>query len=89
MVTRDSGRWTNWAGTYSCSPTRIESPTTEDEIVAIVRSAADRGERVKVVGSGHSFTDAACTDGCMIRLDRYQKARGQAVPRKVTPSDRP
>ncbi|HYM67190.1 MAG TPA: D-arabinono-1,4-lactone oxidase [Patescibacteria group bacterium] len=54
-------------------PRRVESPATEDEIVAAVRSAAERGERVKVVGSGHSFTDCACTDGCMIRLDRYQR----------------
>jgi FAD-linked oxidoreductase len=73
LVTSPRTRWTNWAGTYSCSPARIESPSTEEEIVAIVRSAAERGERVKVAGSGHSFTDIACTDGCMIRLDGYNK----------------
>ncbi|HSP08595.1 MAG TPA: D-arabinono-1,4-lactone oxidase, partial [Candidatus Dormibacteraeota bacterium] len=59
-----------------CTPTRIESPTTEEEIVAIVRSARERGEHVKVDGSGPSFTDCACTDGCMIRLDRYQDVLG-------------
>src|SRR5581483_4188391 len=31
------------------------------------------GRRVKVVGSGHSFTDAACTDGTLIQLDRHQR----------------
>jgi L-gulonolactone oxidase len=66
-------RWTNWAGTYSCSPTRIESPATQEEIVTIVRTAAARGERVKVIGSGHSFTDIACTDGCLVTLDHYSK----------------
>ena len=66
-------RWTNWGGTYSCAPTRIESPASEDEIVAAVRGARDRGERFKVAGSGHSFTDAACTDGCLIKLDRHNK----------------
>jgi L-gulono-1,4-lactone dehydrogenase len=65
--------WTNWGGTYSCQPTRIESPSTEEEISAIVRLAGQRGERVKVIGSGHSFTDIACTDGCLVRLDRYNK----------------
>jgi len=72
-VTAAPPHWTNWAGTYSCSPERIESPATEDEIADIVRSAGERWERVKVAGSGHSFTDIACTDGCMIRLDRYNK----------------
>jgi FAD-linked oxidoreductase len=73
MVTEARARWTNWGGTYSCSPTRIESPATEDEIVNIVRASAERGEHVKVVGTGHSFTDIGCTDGCLIKLDRYDK----------------
>ena len=73
MVTEARARWTNWGGTYSCSPARIESPTTEEQIVNIVRRAAERGEHVKVIGSGHSFTDIACTDGCLIKLDNYNK----------------
>src|SRR5258708_2890160 len=76
MVTAARARWTNWGGTYSCRPTRIESPTSEEEIVAIVRAAAERGEHVKVIGSGHSFTDIGCTDGCLIKLDRYNKVIG-------------
>lgn len=73
MVTQARTSWTNWGGTYSCSPTRIESPTSEDEIVGIVRSAAERGERLKVIGSGHSFTDIGCTDGCLIKLGGYNQ----------------
>ncbi len=73
MVTEARARWTNWGGTYSCNPTRIESPASEDEIATIVRAAAARGERVKVIGSGHSFTDIGCTDGCLIKLDSYTK----------------
>jgi FAD-linked oxidoreductase len=73
MVTEARARWTNWGGTYSCSPARVESPNSEDEIATIVRAAAARGERVKVVGSGHSFTDIGCTDGCLIKLDGYDK----------------
>jgi L-gulono-1,4-lactone dehydrogenase len=36
-----------------------------------VQAAATAGERVKVAGTGHSFTDIACTDGRLIKLDRY------------------
>lgn len=73
VVTNPTRPWKNWAGTYRCSPTRIESPSTERQIVAIVRSSVERGERVKVIGSGHSFTDIACTNGVMIRLDNYNQ----------------
>ncbi len=73
MVTEARARWTNWGGTYSCNPTRIESPTTEEQIVNIVRASAERGEHVKVIGTGHSFTDIGCTDGCLLKLDAYNK----------------
>ena len=63
----------NWGGNQACSPLSIEKPTTEGAIVDIVRRAEERGERVKVVGAGHSFTDIACTDGRMISLDRYNR----------------
>jgi L-gulonolactone oxidase len=64
-------RWSNWAGNQQCSPASIERPRTEAELVAIVRAAAERGQRVKVVGAGHSFTDIACTDGILVDLTRY------------------
>jgi L-gulono-1,4-lactone dehydrogenase len=73
VVTEVRARWTNWAGTHTCDPLTIAVPSSEEEIVAVLRAAADRGERVKVIGSGHSFTDIGCTDGCLIKLDRYNK----------------
>jgi L-gulono-1,4-lactone dehydrogenase len=66
-------KWRNWGGTYSTEVLSIEHPSSEDEIVAIVRAAAERGERVKVAGSGHSFTDIAITDGRLLLLDRYSR----------------
>lgn len=49
----------------------MHTPSSEDELVAIVGRAAAAGERVKMAGSGHSFTGAALTDGHHIRPDRY------------------
>lgn len=66
-------RWTNWGRTYSCSPVSIEFPSSEDEIVSVVKSAASNTETVKVVGAGHSFTDIACTEGRLISLDRHNR----------------
>jgi L-gulonolactone oxidase len=48
----------------------VVEPASEDEVVAALRLAAAAGRTVKVVGAGHSFTDAACTDGHMLRLGR-------------------
>lgn len=69
MVSRSV--WTNWGGTASCRPAEVEYPSSEEEIVAALKRAAQGGERVKVVGAGHSFTDIACTGGRMLKLDNY------------------
>jgi L-gulono-1,4-lactone dehydrogenase len=56
--------WTNWARQQRCAPERIETPSSEEELVRAIGGA----RRVKVVGAGHSFTDIACTDGVMIDM---------------------
>ncbi|HET6615242.1 MAG TPA: FAD-binding protein, partial [Dehalococcoidia bacterium] len=65
--------WRNWARNQECRPAAIEHPASEDELVRIVREAAAAGQRVKVVGAGHSFTAIALTDGRLVQLDRYQR----------------
>ena len=63
--------WKNWAGNQKCDPAEVAHPSTDAELAAVVKSAAARGRRVKVVGSGHSFTACALTDGVQVVLDRY------------------
>jgi FAD-linked oxidoreductase len=58
--------WRNWAGDQRCSPAEIARPRDRNELAAAVESAADAGRKVSVAGSGHSFTEAALTDGTMI-----------------------
>jgi len=65
--------WSNWAGEQFCSPSAVVRPASEDELVDIVAGAAKRGERVRAVGTGHSFTDCACTDGVMIDMTGLQR----------------
>ncbi|MEV7321430.1 D-arabinono-1,4-lactone oxidase [Streptomyces sp. NPDC093970] len=62
-----SGTWRNWGGTVTVSPAREVTPASVDELAAAVRQAAEDGLRVKPVGSGHSFTSIAATDGLSIR----------------------
>jgi L-gulono-1,4-lactone dehydrogenase len=61
--------WRNWSGTQTARPVRVERPRDVAELAAAVRHAAREGLRVKAVGSGHSFTGAAVTDGVMLRMD--------------------
>jgi L-gulonolactone oxidase len=61
--------WQNWARTEQARPVRTISPGGTGELSAAIRQAAADGLRVKAVGSGHSFTGAAVTDGVQIRLD--------------------
>ncbi|MFD3786461.1 D-arabinono-1,4-lactone oxidase [Streptomyces cyaneofuscatus] len=61
--------WRNWAGNVTARPARAESPASVDELVDVLRRAHADGLTVKPVGTGHSFTATAATDGVLIRPD--------------------
>src|SRR5215210_1881763 len=65
--------WRNWTGDQRCSPTVIERPTTREELVEAVAGAGARGLPVHAAGSGHSFTEAALTDGAMIKIEALSR----------------
>jgi len=65
--------WRNWAGDQQCVPAAIERPANLDELRAAIARAAESGRPVRAAASGHSFTDIACTDGVMLRLDAMNR----------------
>ena len=71
MRTATRTSWTNWGRNQHCSPLAIRRPSSEDELVQLVKEAGNADQRVKVVGAGHSFTSIACTDGVLVELDDY------------------
>jgi FAD-linked oxidoreductase len=60
-------RWTTWGGTFQARPASVVTPRSTDEVAELVATAARNGMTVKAVGTGHSFTDIAITDGLLIR----------------------
>jgi L-gulonolactone oxidase len=58
--------WRNWAGDQACAPFELVRPRGREELSEAVSTAAAAGRTVSVAGSGHSFTEAALTDGTMI-----------------------
>lgn len=62
--------WSNWAGNQRATASAVLAPSSVPEVAEAVRAATAAGRRIKPVGSGHSFTDAACTDGQRLELSR-------------------
>ncbi|WP_413471040.1 D-arabinono-1,4-lactone oxidase [Streptomyces peucetius] len=65
----ESSPWRNWAGTVASRPARETRPASVREVAEAVREAVADGLRVKTVGTGHSFTAIAATDGLLVRPD--------------------
>ncbi|MEL6637349.1 MAG: D-arabinono-1,4-lactone oxidase [Bacteroidota bacterium] len=76
---------TNWAGNVALRPSHLAYPATETEIQNLVLKAANQGQKIRVIGTGHSFTDLCKTEQTLVSLDRYQglvavdRARGLAT----------
>ncbi|MEV6944573.1 D-arabinono-1,4-lactone oxidase [Streptomyces sp. NPDC051172] len=62
-----SDTWRNWGGNVTARPAREVEPASVEELSAAIRQAAQDGLTVKAVGTGHSFTSIAATDGVLIR----------------------
>ena len=60
--------WVNWAGNQSASGLEVAGPRSTEEVAAAVAGAAERGRRVKAVGSGHSFTGIARPEDVQLDL---------------------
>ncbi|MBT0774058.1 FAD-binding protein [Kineosporia sp. J2-2] len=66
--------WANWAGceTAECEVVR---PKGTEEIVEAVRRAAAAGQRIRPVGSSHSFSGIARPEEQQMRFDRHAGVR--------------
>lgn len=56
--------WSNWSGSVSATPAKIERPRNEGDLARLVREAT----KVRVVGAGHSFMPLCETDGTLLSL---------------------
>lgn len=80
----------NWSGNQEWNPQEVFSPKSEEEILGIVKNAYENKRKIRIIGTGHSFTPLVCTDQILIDLDDYQgiesvdKAAKTAVVRAGT-----
>lgn len=76
---RSGPTWQSWSGLSRATPALVAAPATPDEVADAVRTARERGLRVRMHGSGHSFTDVAVTEG--LHLDPRRLTGVVAVDR--------
>ncbi|MFL6056328.1 MAG: D-arabinono-1,4-lactone oxidase [Actinoallomurus sp.] len=67
--------WRNWAGNQRATPRRVVTPRSAADVAAAVRAAAGAGLTVRMAGTGHSFTDAAATEGLLLRPEGLTELR--------------
>ena len=58
--------WQNWSGLETAAPTRVVRPADAGAVTAEVRGARESGSRVKMVGTGHSFTGIGAPEQTML-----------------------
>jgi len=63
--------WRNWAGNQSATGVTTLHPAGTAEIAAAVAGAAAAGQRVRPIGSGHSFSGIGRPDDVQLVLDRH------------------
>lgn len=71
MLAKYRRRWRNWSGLVEAVPNFRSYPVSQEEIQAEVLRAAEDGERLRVGGSGQSFTPLCWTDENLLSLDQF------------------
>ena len=62
----------NWSGNVSFQPNAVAYPSSEKEIQDLVLKAANDKSKIRMIGSGHSFSNLIETNQILMSLDEYQ-----------------
>ncbi|MGE7868134.1 D-arabinono-1,4-lactone oxidase [Bacillus paramycoides] len=69
MLSVKGQKWKNWTGNIEGTPQYTMYPESIQDVVEVVRLAQEKGKKIRVVGSGHSFTPLVQTEEILISLD--------------------
>lgn len=62
----------NWSGHLKWQPAKVCYPKSTEEVQQIVIQGAERRCKVRMIGSGHSFSKLCVTDDFLVSLDEFQ-----------------
>ncbi|MDP1744242.1 MAG: D-arabinono-1,4-lactone oxidase [Bacteroidota bacterium] len=83
MSNSQQNNWSNWSGSVQCAPKEIQKPASQEEIQTIIRNCVEQKSTIRMVGSGHSFTELVGTQGTIISLDLLQGLENIDTEKKV------
>jgi FAD/FMN-containing dehydrogenase len=66
-------RWRNHTGNQAVEPLRLYNPGTLAELQEIVATAVSDGVTVRAVGSGHSWSDVALSEGYLVETHKLAR----------------
>ncbi len=72
MTWKKGRRWSNWSGSVRFRPREVARPRSVEELARLVGEYGRAGRRVRVAGSGHSFTPLVQTDDVLLSMDGLQ-----------------
>ncbi|MDP0399545.1 D-arabinono-1,4-lactone oxidase [Tsukamurella strandjordii] len=81
-LTGKPGEWRNWGRTASAYPSYVSRPGTIENVVKTIERARERGNKVKAVGAGHSFTAVAAPRDVALAPDHQGGLETVDVERK-------
>ncbi|HSW14047.1 MAG TPA: D-arabinono-1,4-lactone oxidase [Solimonas sp.] len=68
MALRRTRKWQNWSGSVSCEPAHCSYPLGIEEVQSEVLRCNEEGERLRMIGSGHSFSPLCASDENQLSL---------------------
>ena len=79
-------KWENWAGNVIANPAYYFTPNDLDDLISIVKQANAQTpkRKIRVVGSSHSWSPLAQTDGYMVDLVNFHSISVDPASRLVT-----
>ena len=66
-------KWRNWTGNVEGTPHYTMYPESIQDVVEVIELARKKGKKIRVVGSGHSFTPLVQTEEILVSLDELKE----------------
>lgn len=74
--------WRNWAGSVRANPSTLATPRTVEELQHLVRNTQP-GRRIRMAGSGHSFTPIVPSNDVLLRPHDFGEGVGIDTARMI------
>lgn len=79
------GEWLNASRTVHAKPQHLASPKDAAELVELVKQAEQAGQRIRMTGSGHSYSDVAVSEDYLL-LPSALASVLKLEPSRLTPT---